>query len=325
MATELEILEHAEAYLRKLSLGINPINDISLREGDSCRQDRISRCLGYIADYLSKDIKRKRLRLNKKKGRTPITATFQDFSGYVFFEEPISISRVVSRLNECIPKEKGRFKYQDIAEFLIVEEILAPTEQPNGKIINLPTEIGFKVGFVKGVSHFYNTEREFTLCSRLGQQFILSNVQKCIDFLNENIKANNLARSIDKTVYYEKKEATNQHYFITQDILKQYIQNMSPQTVSNFAKNINEITAGNKEIRKIKYDEIRDWFVQEEYLKIAQNSEGKSFYMPTDKGMRIDVYLEDRVGKSGNDYQVVMYGPDAQIKFLEWACERCPL
>lgn len=27
MATELEILEHAESYLRKLSLGINPITD----------------------------------------------------------------------------------------------------------------------------------------------------------------------------------------------------------------------------------------------------------------------------------------------------------
>lgn len=321
MATELEILEYAEACLRKLSLGINPLNDESLCKEDSCMQDQISRCLEYVADYLLKDIERKQHRIENQWKRAFINASLQDFSRYVFFEEPVSISKVVSRLNECISSGKGRFKYQDIVSLLIAEGALSQIEQPEGKHITIPTEFGLKVGFVKGVSHFYNVEREFTLCSRLGQQFVLSNIQKCIDFLNENIKANNSVRGIDEADGYEEKEAVNQRYFITQDIFKRFIQNMSPLSVSNFAKNLNEITAGNKNIRKIKYDEIRDWFVHEEYLKCTQNSEGKAFYMPTDKGMRIDVYLENRVGKSGVDYQVVMYGPDAQVKFLEWACK----
>lgn len=322
MVTELEILEYAEACLRKLSLGINPLNDESLQKDDSCMQDQVSRCLEYVADYLLKNIERKQHRIDNQWKRALISASLQDFSRYVFFEEPVSITKVLGHLNDCISNGKGRFKYQDIANFLIDEGVLTQIEETDGKNTILPTEFGFKVGFVKGVGHFYHTEREYTLCSRLGQQFILSNIQKCIEFLNENIKANNSAQHVDDTDDCEENEVVNQPYFITQDVFKRYIQSMSPQTVSNFAKIINEITAGNKKIRKIKYNEIRDWFVREEYLKCVQSTEGKDFYMPTDKGMRVDIYLDNRTSSKGNDYQVVMYGPDAQVKFLEWASEQ---
>ena len=39
-------------YLRKLSNGVNPLNDETLGEGDVCKQERISKCLLYVADYL---------------------------------------------------------------------------------------------------------------------------------------------------------------------------------------------------------------------------------------------------------------------------------
>ena len=52
MAAENKILERAEMYLRKLSCGVNPLTEETLPEGDTCRQERISKCFLYVADYL---------------------------------------------------------------------------------------------------------------------------------------------------------------------------------------------------------------------------------------------------------------------------------
>ena len=52
MPSENAIIERAEMYLRKLSCGINPLTDEILPEGDSCKQERISKCLAYVASLL---------------------------------------------------------------------------------------------------------------------------------------------------------------------------------------------------------------------------------------------------------------------------------
>lgn len=58
MATELEILTRAEMYLRKMSLGINPLNDQDVADSDICKQERICKCLTYVANFLQKLVKR---------------------------------------------------------------------------------------------------------------------------------------------------------------------------------------------------------------------------------------------------------------------------
>ena len=52
MPAESKVLERAEQYIRKLSIGVNPLSGEALPEGDACRQERIGKCLAYVADYL---------------------------------------------------------------------------------------------------------------------------------------------------------------------------------------------------------------------------------------------------------------------------------
>ena len=56
MPAEIKIIERAEMYLRKLSCGVNPLTEESLPETDACRQERISKCLVYVADYLKQKV-----------------------------------------------------------------------------------------------------------------------------------------------------------------------------------------------------------------------------------------------------------------------------
>ena len=56
MPAEIKILERAEMYLRKLSEGVNPLTEEALPETDVCKQERISKCLTYVADYLKQKV-----------------------------------------------------------------------------------------------------------------------------------------------------------------------------------------------------------------------------------------------------------------------------
>ena len=56
MPSENAIIERAETYLRKLSCGVNPLTGELLPEGDACKQERISKCLAYVASLLQKQL-----------------------------------------------------------------------------------------------------------------------------------------------------------------------------------------------------------------------------------------------------------------------------
>ena len=63
MPSENAIIERAETYLRKLSCGVNPLTNEILPESDCCRQDRISKCLAYVASLLQQQLNLHHLQL----------------------------------------------------------------------------------------------------------------------------------------------------------------------------------------------------------------------------------------------------------------------
>ena len=113
MASENAIIERAEMYLRKLSCGINPLTDEILPEGDSCKQERISKCLAYVASLLQQQLNHEQLApvttprkpapKAPKAPRQPLSIAPESISKYRFFDYPVSISRVVRNINELIP------------------------------------------------------------------------------------------------------------------------------------------------------------------------------------------------------------------------------
>ncbi len=314
MATELEILERAESYLRKLSLGINPITDEPLNENDSSSQERIQKCLHFVADYLSNDIARKKRRQARRGEKQLISIPVEFAEKYELFNEPVSISKIVGRLNTLLPKEMSHFLYQDIAGFLTMDGVLSPVETPSGRVTNLPTDFGIKVGFIKSVSTFNNVEHERTLCSRLGQQYILGNIQKCIEIANERIQKKNDAHKSNLS-FERKKESIPLK--ISEDLFNRYLQDGSPLTISNIASKLKILSQDEENHPKISYKEIRDWFTQEGFLSKTLSLDGKESYTPTEKGSNCGIYIDDRVSSNGNTYQVLMYSIEAQKEFLK--------
>ena len=142
MPAEIKILERAEMFLRKLSSGVNPLTEESLPEGDACRQERISKCLVYVADYLKQKVmpsmapqeKLKTVKPAKILKQRPVrevadkelVLTPEMLSRFEYTSNPVSVSGFVRRLNTLIPHGSGMipFVYADVAEVLSREGIL---------------------------------------------------------------------------------------------------------------------------------------------------------------------------------------------------------
>ena len=166
MASESAIIERAEMYLRKLSCGINPLTDEILPEGDSCKQERISKCLAYVASLLQQQLNHDQLATasgtpasaarksasktpkGPKAPKQPLSIAPESIGNYRFFDYPVSISRVVRNINELIPAgvNMNHLLYADVANFLVQQGILSRQMTENGSEANLPTELGGTYG-----------------------------------------------------------------------------------------------------------------------------------------------------------------------------------
>ena len=324
MASENAIIERAEMYLRKLSCGINPLTDEILPEGDSCKQERISKCLAYVASLLQQQLNHDQVapmpaeqpRSAKRSNKAPMQELSIDpesLKRYRFFDYPVSISRVVRNINELLPANvsMNHLLYADVANFLVQEEILSRQVAEDGKEANLPTAKGESYGFEKGESDLRGHHNIYTQCWQQAQQYILDNIQKCVAIANERF-ANRKANQGE----YEEKPArkVKQKFHVTAEELKNYPAEDTPVPVSEIARRLNALIGPNME--RIYYKVIRDWYVAEGYLELKTSPEGKVAYLPTEKGSLAGLMVESRTGKLGELYDVVMYDSKAQQLYL---------
>ena len=207
MAAESKILERAEMYLRKLACGVNPLTEETLPENDTCRQERISKCLLYVADYLQQIVcpkpkaakaekpltpKRKREQANQELALTEETLTKFEFS-----EEPLSLSGIVRRVNALIPEGSGMMPlmYADVAEVLTQEGYLQKQEGVAGKETNLPTPQGEEKGFVRAEADIRGHFSIYTKCNMDAQKFVIENIQKAVAQANARLARRNAERA----------------------------------------------------------------------------------------------------------------------------------
>ena len=331
MATENAIIERAEMYLRKLSCGINPLTDEILPEGDCCKQERISKCLAYVASLLQQQLNhdqvapvkavsvatpRKSTQKAPKTPKQPLSIAPESIGNYRFFDYPVSISRVVRNVNELIPVEMNmnHLLYADVANFLVQQGILSRQMTENGTEANLPTELGETYGFEKGESDLRGHHNIYTQCGKNAQQYILDNLQKCIDIANERFATREAANS-DDTKGNNEDRKSRQKFHVTADELSNYPADETPIPVSEIARRLNSLIS--PDVERIYYKVIRDWYVSEGYLEFKESPDGKGAFLPTEKGSLAGLMVESRTGKLGELYDVVMYDSKAQRLFLD--------
>ncbi len=326
MATENAIIERAEMYLRKLSCGINPLTDEILPEGDSCKQERISKCLAYVASLLQQQLNhdhlapanaapRKNTQKAPKPQKQPLSIAPESIGNYRFFDYPVSISRVVRNINELIPAgaNMNHLLYADVANFLVQQGILSRQTTENGTEANLPTELGETYGFEKGESDLRGHHNIYTQCWEKAQQYILDNIQKCIDIANERFASRGPAN--DNTEDSHENRKSRQKFYVSAEELNNYPTDETPIPVSEIARRLNTLIG--PDVERIYYKVIRDWYVSEGYLEFKETPNGKGAFLPTEKGSMAGLMVESRTGKLGELYDVVMYDTKAQHLFLE--------
>ncbi|MBR5414036.1 MAG: hypothetical protein IK114_13540 [Fibrobacter sp.] len=326
MPSENAIIERAEMYLRKLSCGINPLTDEILPEGDSCKQERISKCLAYVASLLQQQLNHDHVApLPAEQPRAPkrsakpamqdLAIDTETLKGYRFFDYPVSISRVVRNINELLPKNMNHLLYADVANFLVQEGILERQSIADGNEANLPTAKGETYGFEKGESDLRGHHNIYTQCWQQAQQFILDNIQKCIAIANERFANRKAAQVQGDDQDAAPKRVQKEKFKLTAEQIKDYPAEDTPVPVSEIARRLNALVSDNME--RIYYKVIRDWYVEQGYLEFKTSPEGRSAFLPTEKGAMSGLFVESRTGKDGELYDVVMYDASAQKIYLD--------
>ena len=333
MASENAIIERAEMYLRKLSCGINPLTDEILPEGDSCKQERISKCLAYVASLLQQQLNHDQVapmptaekprQVKKAKPEMQnLAIDAETLKGYRFFDYPVSISRVVRNINELLPKNMNHLLYADVANFLVQEGILERQAIADGNEANLPTAKGETYGFEKGESDLRGHHNIYTQCWQQAQQFILDNIQKCIAIANERFANRKAAQAQGDDQDAAPKRVQKEKFHLTAEQIKDYPAEDTPIPVSEIARRLNALVSDNME--RIYYKVIRDWYVEQGYLEFKTSPEGRSAFLPTEKGAMSGLFVESRTGKDGELYDVVMYDASAQKIYLDHLASENP-
>ncbi|WP_290747237.1 hypothetical protein [Fibrobacter sp. UBA4309] len=337
MPSELAIIERAEIYLRKLSCGVNPLTDELLPEGDSCKQERISKCLAYVASLLqqqlnhnqvaepaAKEQAKEKPKSAAKKIQEPLSIGSEALARYRLFDYPVSISHIVRNINDLIPRnaKMNHLLYADVANFLVQEGILSRQAAGDGKEANLPTPLGESYGFEKTEADLRGHHNIFTQCWQKAQQYILDNIQKCIDIANERFAKKNeraASGSADGAETESEKPARKERekFHLTAEQLANYPTDETPVPVSEIARRLNDLIAPEANMERIYYKVIRDWYAEEGYLEKKNLADGKVAFLPTAKGDGAGLLVESRTGWDGNLFDVVVYESKAQKLYLD--------
>lgn len=119
--TELETMQRAHMYIKKLANGIDPITDEELPEDTALNQVRLSRCFFYVAEVLEKVIANggevSKGAKNPRRGAFCITA--EELERVLISNEPLSITQLCGRITEAAQGSERKLSPNILTEWLL--------------------------------------------------------------------------------------------------------------------------------------------------------------------------------------------------------------
>jgi RNA polymerase sigma-54 factor len=148
--TELEKIEYTKAFIDKLANGINPLDDTPIPEGDIANNVRLSRCFFYVSDILRQVIENGGVtppQKAPKAGKQAFTLTEEVRAGLQVSEAPLTVSELVSYLNDTVKEENvKRLATTAITGWMVEQGFMEVVELPSGKTAKRPTPTGNEIG-----------------------------------------------------------------------------------------------------------------------------------------------------------------------------------
>ncbi len=180
----LEVLKRAQDYIEKMANGINPITGDTISDTDTLNDAKIIRCLFYVNDILKECVVKETKKV--KRNSVPFNLTQEQIAMVELYDNPVSISRIVQRINEVLETDEvKKLKVSEICDWLISLGFLEKVEY-KGIMYKRPTELGNKMGMY--VEHQVTPFREYdiVLYKNEMQKFIMDNFENLLEFLQNN-------------------------------------------------------------------------------------------------------------------------------------------
>lgn len=180
--TESEMIKRAKIYMEKLAMGINPLNDSPVPEGELINNVRLSRCFAFTAQMLERMTGSPK---NSSKRRPPLSLDFEERYRFEYSDDPIPVSHIVKRLNNLLKEEKMlRFNTADITTWLMELDLLYSQPTKDGKYYRCPTPRGMEIGITLKIQSDSRGPYHVVVYNRNAQQFILDNLDAIINIRN---------------------------------------------------------------------------------------------------------------------------------------------
>ncbi len=190
--TELEKMQRAKMYIDKMSNGINPIDGTSASDEDVINNVRVSRCLFYVSDILSRVIENGgeiavpspvEKEYKPKVKKQPFYVSDEQLAEFPYSSRALSVSEIVRNINALTDETAfTKLKNTTVTSWLCDIGLLYETTLPSGKAGKRPTAQGADAGIftqervsMNGVPYtavVYNIE---------AQKFIIDNMDALIE------------------------------------------------------------------------------------------------------------------------------------------------
>ncbi len=179
---DLELLNRAQEYIYKMANGINPVTGEFATNNDMVNNIKISRCLFYVNNILKEVISDNKVSKNKL---LPFTITPEDLTKYEYIDEKLSISRIVSKINNLNTNSLvTNLKTSQVCNWLISMDILKIVESDNHKY-KRPTEKGLKIGLSVNHVSLQFKEYDIVLYDINAQRYIIANFNSLLEYINK--------------------------------------------------------------------------------------------------------------------------------------------
>lgn len=184
--TQLELMVHAQNYIKSLANGFNPLDNSKLPDDDIVNNVQISRCLFYVSAVLQEVINNDgKVSKKSKPKRLPFTITPQQISKVKVTEAPISLSEFVRNINSVIDTEKYKgLTYRDLSGWLVTKDLLA-VKTINGKDKKVITDSSKYIGISVVYRSYYEKNYTVTVYDQNAQRYILDNMPDILQYLED--------------------------------------------------------------------------------------------------------------------------------------------
>lgn len=143
--------------------------------------------------------------------------------------------------------------------------------------------------------------------SYLSENDIVNNVRisRCLFYVSDILN-----QVIENGGSVTKKRTRKEGFTVSDEELQNFKFSNAPISISEIAKRLNDLVTDTN-IKNITHNNLSEWLVSIDMLKVEVSSEGKKLKRPTENGLAIGISTESRTSLYGT-YTVVLYNREAQ-------------